>query len=105
MNIKNHRPVTYLLDNIPPHNVYVEPDHEYRPRELSWREFSDILVIGNPIIISYLNEETKKYLRDYLPSRIPETEPDPISIDPHVAEHILVARRRDDSSLEYFSLK
>ena len=105
MNIKNHRPVTYLLDNIPPHNVYVEPDHEYRPRELSWKEFSDILVKGKTIITSYLNEEIRKDLCNYLGDIIPEREPDPISIDPHVAEHILVARRRDDSSLEYFSLK
>ena len=105
MNVRNKPPITYLLDNIPPHDVYVEPDRRYRPREISWKEFSDILVIGNPIIISYLNEETKKYLRDYLPSRIPETEPDPISIDPHVAEHILVAQRQDDGSYKYFSLE
>ena len=98
--------IIYLLDNIPSRDVYVEPDREYKPREISWKEFSDILVKkSDRIITSYLNEETTKALRNLLNNVIPEPEPGPISIDPHIARYILVARLHNDGSLEYFSLK
>ena len=104
MNIKNHGPITYLLDNIPPHNVYIEPDHEYRPRDLSWKEFERLVKDGE-FVDYYLNEETTKALRNLL-GNVPHTlKTEPVRIDPHVARHILVARLRDDGSLEYFSLE